>query len=369
MMKRIGYILCLVAVLSACKDKTKFTIKGKFENFGDEKKVFLYGVANSTLTPFDSTSVSENGEFKFVRSSPQVDLYSVHIGAKEYMLIAKNGDVVELTADLKNENGDYKVTGDEDIEKLTEFNKLKAGYSSKIEAIKNDFERQVASHPENREMLIKQFSPVYMKAIADLNNGIAKFAKENTSSLVSFYAISLLNPAGNETVFIEYADKLSENLKKNYAIKAFVEKINKLKKVQVGQMAPDFSIQTIDGKKISLADLKGKYAMIDFWASWCAPCRAENPNVVKAYNKYKSRNFMILGISLDKSRNDWESAIKQDNLTWTHASELMDFDGETVKKYNVESIPSSLILDPSGKIIARNLRGEELDAFLNKTLP
>jgi thiol-disulfide isomerase/thioredoxin len=109
--------------------------------------------------------------------------------------------------------------------------------------------------------------------------------------------------------------------------------------------------------------------LIDFWASWCGPCRNENPNVVKAFNKYNNRNFTILGISIDKDKAAWAQAIKQDGLTWTHASELSDFDGPIVKLYQVEAIPASFLLDPNGKIIAKNLRGEELDTFLNKTLP
>nr|MBP8067351.1 TlpA family protein disulfide reductase [Pedobacter sp.] len=106
-----------------------------------------------------------------------------------------------------------------------------------------------------------------------------------------------------------------------------------------------------------------------FWASWCGPCRAENPNVVKAYNTYKNRNFTILGISLDKDKAAWVQAIRQDGLTWNHAGELADFEGNTVQLYQVQAIPASFLLDPTGKIIARDLRGEELDAFLNKTLP
>ena len=147
-----------------------------------------------------------------------------------------------------------------------------------------------------------------------------------------------------------------------------VVRMAKLRSVQVGQPAPDFTMPTIDDKTIKLSSLKGKYVMIDFWASWCQPCRQENPNVVKMYNKYKSKNFTILGISLDKDPVAWKQAVQQDGLSWTHASELSDFDGPTVRAYQVQAIPASFIIDPSGKIIAKNLRAEELDSFLAKTL-
>lgn len=369
-MKRLSYILCLVVVLAtACKDKTKFTIDGKIENPGTEKKVYLYGMASSNMVVLDFTILSEKGEFKFSRVSPEADFYRINIGANEYMVIAKNGDEIIFNADLANKNHEYKVKGAEDAVKLEEFNTLKSSYSAKIETIKNDFEQKVAANPDSREALVQEITPKYMKAIQDLNGAVIKFANDNTKSLVSFYAISLVNPTGNEAAMVNYAEKVDEDLKKNPAVKTFVEKVSKLKAVQIGQQAPDFSMNSIDGKTISLKDFKGKYVLIDFWASWCGPCRNENPNVVKAYNKFKNRNFTILGISLDKDKAAWAQAIQQDGLTWNHASELADFEGPTVRLYQVEAIPASFLLDPNGKIIARNLRGEELDSFLNKTLP
>lgn len=368
-MKKIIYILSTVALFAACKDKSKFTIEGKIENPGAERKIFLYGMSNKTMEVLDSTTLSENGEYRFTRSNENSDFYRINIGpTHEYMAIAKNGDQVKLNADLSSKSNEYQLTGAEDADKLMELNRLRNGFAVKIEAIKQDFEQKVAATPDDRERLVEQMSPVYMGLVTQLNNAVAKFANENASSLVSFYAISMLNPTGNEAALVSYAEKVGDELKKNTAVKTFVDKVKLLKAVQVGQVAPDFSIPTIDGKTIKLSDFRGKYLMIDFWASWCAPCRQENPNVVKAYNKFKEKNFTILGISLDKDKAAWTQAIKQDGLTWTHASELNDFEGASVRLYQVESIPSSFLLDPQGKIVARDLRGEELDQFLTKTL-
>ncbi len=369
-MKRLGYITCLLVVMmAACKDKTKFTIEGKVENFGAANKVYLYGMDSNTMSVIDSTVISTEGEFKFARAAETADFYRLNIGENDYMLIAKNGDEIKFTADLTNPNHDYKLTGADEADKLTEFNTMRFKSSENLDKIKADFDKMVEANPEKRDELIQQVTPQYMKAKEDLDANVIKFANDNTKSLVSFYAISSVNPIGKEDVLVAYAEKVDEEVKKNPAVKSFVDRVNKLKSLLVGQIAPTFTINSFDNKPIKLADFKGKYVLIDFWASWCGPCRTENPNIVKAYNTYKDKNFTILGISLDKDRAAWAQAIKQDGLTWSHASELADFEGETVKLYQVQAIPSSFLLDPTGKIIARDLRGEELDSFLKKTLP
>ena len=340
-MKKLTYVLLMVFAFTACKDKSKFTIEGKFENPGTETKVYLYGMANNNMELIDSTVLSDKGMFKFTRVAPASDFFRINIAQNEYVLIAKNGDKIDFSADLSDKNLNYKIGGADDADKLTEFNALKHKYSVKLEEIKADFEQKVASNPDQREALVQQISPLYMKAVEDVNTAVIKFANENTSSLVSFYAISLVSPTGNEAALVNYADKVGPDLLKNTAVKNFVAKVVKLKQVQVGQQAPMFTIQNLAGKTISLSDYKGKYVLIDFWASWCQPCREENPNVVKAFNKYKAQNFTILGISLDKDKAAWAQAIQQDGLTWDHASELNDFEGKTVKLYQIESIPSS----------------------------
>jgi peroxiredoxin len=132
----------------------------------------------------------------------------------------------------------------------------------------------------------------------------------------------------------------------------------------VGSKAIEFTQNDTTGNPVSLASFRGKYVLIDFWASWCKPCRMENPNVVVAFNKFKGKNFTVLGISLDKSRDSWINAIKEDQLAWTHVSDLKFWSNDVAVKYRIESIPQNYLIDPDGKIIAKNLRGPELQSRL-----
>ncbi|OUJ71972.1 TlpA disulfide reductase family protein [Hymenobacter crusticola] len=163
---------------------------------------------------------------------------------------------------------------------------------------------------------------------------------------------------------------LSAAVRNTPAGKAYGEQLERIKLVAVGQQAPNFTQQTPDGRQVSLADYRGKYVLVDFWASWCGPCRAENPNVIKVYNQFKDKNFDILGVSLDKdqAREKWLKAIQDDKLAWTQVSDLKGWENQVALLYRVQAIPQNFLIDPSGKIVATNLRGEDLHATLSKLI-
>ncbi len=215
--------------------------------------------------------------------------------------------------------------------------------------------------------MISIYRPQIEKQLSAQSVDILKFANDNKNSLAGFYAITALDQNKYEQQLVAYADAIKDSFKDNPAVQRFVKSMDEIKPVSVGHKAPDFATTGIDGKPVKLSDYKGKYVLVDFWASWCAPCRQENPNVVKQYWIYKSKGLNILGISLDVDKPKWEQAVNQDKLTWNHASDLKNFEGPTERLYHINAIPSNFMIDPDGNIIAKNITGSDLEEFLNKT--
>jgi peroxiredoxin len=346
-----------------------FTLSGEIKNAGDVKKVYLLEAGTTRVTIADSASLDEQGKFQFKHFTPYANLYKLRIGGFFFDLIAANGDKIEFTTDLKDEKHIYTVKGSENSEKIQEFNKISSFYGEKNTQLDEQYQAEVEKAGKETAELSNKFIPLYRKNIADYSKALIDFKDKNEASIASFYAMVSLDSMTYEPQLIAYAEKLrSEKLfTDNPGVQAFINRMMAAKPVSVGQKAPDFVINGLDNKPIKLSDYKGKYVMLDFWASWCAPCRQENPNVVKQYNLYKDKGFDILGISLDEEKDLWRKAIEADKLTWKHASELKSFEGSTPSLYRIYAIPSNFIIDPQGVIVAKNITGTDLEDFLKRT--
>ena len=218
--------------------------------------------------------------------------------------------------------------------KKDSLNSAAATQSKDVIATFNTLYKANAASPVTTLMLL-QFSNIFPEV------------KDNLASIYGELA-----PSAKKGPFAEFIDK-------TIASSAFG---------QIGTMLPDFTQNDVNGKPFTLSSLKGKYVLVDFWASWCGPCRAENPNVVKAFNKYKSKNFTVLGVSLDQDKAKWLEAIKKDGLAWNHVSDLKYWNNAVAVQFGIQSIPASFLIDQTGKIVARDLRGADLDKFLETNL-
>lgn len=360
-------VLLLSLFLFSCSDKNTFTISGTVNSPGSLKKIYLLAADSSAITVIDSTDLSDQGKFQFKHAAPYANLFKLRIGGAIFDMIAKNGDAIDFTTSLSDNSHAYQVTGSDESAKIQEFNKISNFYSEKSTKVSDEYQTKVQAAGKESDSLVAVYMPQFQKVMTDYSTAVLKFINDNKTSLAAFYAATSLDPAKYEPQLIAYADEISGSFKGNMAVDHFVKQMAYVKPVSIGHKAPDFTVGGIDGTPIKLSDYKGKYVMLDFWASWCAPCRHENPNVVKQYAIYKPLGLNILGISLDQDKGKWQQAITADNLSWKHGSDLKSFEGPTERLFHVEAIPSNFIIDPQGIIVAKNVTGADLEEFLSKT--
>ncbi|UOE50147.1 AhpC/TSA family protein [Mucilaginibacter sp. SMC90] len=357
--------IALTAIASvpalAFAQESQYTVQGKIGNYDAPAKVYVqYRKDGKTIV--DST-VLNGGNFKFTGKTGATPLSG-------YILFNPKGTGLHSSEDYRSlylEPGTITVTATDKIA------------DAKIEGTKtnNDNEKyNLAEKPINDayEALSAKRKTATPEQLAELNAEEKKiddqdalvnkkFIQENPDSYVSLNALESYAYSADYVDIAPLFNNFSAAIKATEAGKKFAERLPKIKAVALGATAPEFAEADTAGKMISLSSFRGKYVLIDFWASWCGPCRRENPNVVKAYNTYKGKNFTILGVSLDRpnAKDKWLAAIHKDGLTWNHVSDLKFWDSKAADLYAVRGIPQNFLLDPNGKIIGKNLRGEDLE--------
>ena len=356
----LGWVLFL---LSSCEGDEVFVIDGQVHHAENIQTVVLYEGERK----LDSVFLDEQGRFKFQRTAPHPRLLTLEAGRNRYHFILQNGDRVSFHADITKPIDTYEVTGSALSDKI----KLFAATFAEKERLQRDLEESFADQAVGLDdtalMALRQrFLQLYRQQMDDYSKATIRFAEEH-DDLAGFYAMTTLDTELAEAELIAYADRITGRWDDNGRVRQFLEEMARLKVLAVGQPAPDFESLTPNNQPVKLADFKGKYTLVDFWASWCVPCREENPNIVEQYHRFKDNGFTVLGVSLDGNPGSWLRAIKEDGLEWTQVSDLQQWGSEVVGLYRIQAIPTSYLLDPDGIIIAKNLRGADLEAFLEKT--
>jgi thiol-disulfide isomerase/thioredoxin len=386
-MKNYILILLIISItnVSFGRAPKKVEISGIIENAAG-KTLYLNAFINNAPVIIDSVTIKKNGKFKLAVNVVKPDFYSIGFSKQDYALLVldsvNTGEVINFNADGSKIMETYSVSGSKDSEivktlvlHLSNHSKWKTEYAKGLKDPKFT-PQQKAETKRKLDSLDKNF---ILKR--------DQFINKNYKSLAVLTAMGYLNPQTDLALYKKIEEGLAEsvpNTSYHIALETQVKQIETQKEMRkkeaeererleqlsaIGSIAPELNFPNPDGKIITIESLRGNYVLIDFWASWCRPCRAENPNVVKLYNEYKDKGFTVFSVSLDKDKNRWLGAIKQDNLYWpNHVSDLKQWKSEAVKTYGFTGIPFTVLIDQEGQIIAKNLRGAALENKVKELL-
>jgi len=357
-MKKLFFLTFLALPGLLLAQSGMFTIKGNFKGMPDKTEIILQ---NEELDPEPLAKGISNGEqFELKGEIKEPGLYKLSAkGSQQNLFLFMDPSQITMEGDFKTLQTS-KITGSQTTYDFFQFN---TNYSPIVQKL-SGLAQQI--NQGNKDETVRKN---YEQLIIDANRFGDEFVKNHSNSPVAPFVVLVMMQLSDDPMVMENRlAVISEQAKNNYYGKMAQKMAADAKFGAVGTMAPDFTQKDVSGKDVKLSSFKGKYVLLDFWASWCGPCRGENPNVVNAYKRFKDKNFTVLGVSLDKSKEPWIQAIKKDGLVWKHVSDLQGWNNAVAQKFGISSIPQNYLIDPNGIVIGKNLRGAALEAKLESVL-